>query len=627
MEAIGPIPDRIKAICDIEAEEAVLGSMLEERDSIPKVISILGHDPKVFYKSGHQAIYSAIMKLFDNNEPADPISVAAELKKRDQINLIGGAIYLWDLVQSVPTAANVEYYAKLVREKAIRRELIATSREIISRAQDVEVEVDQLLDEAEQRIFDVSHSREQRSFSMLRQIIKESVERIEALYHKKEHIIGVPTGFWEFDYLTSGLQPSELIIIAGRPSMGKSVLAHNIARYVGVVLKKPVALFTLEMPKEDVILRMLAAEAKIDFHKIRTGYMTEEDWLTMTQAAGRLEVAPIYIDDTPGLNILELKALTRRLKAEREDLSLVIVDYLQLMVSGRRVESRQQEISEISRSLKELARELKVPVLALSQLNRAVENRADHRPQLSDLRESGCLTGETLIVLEDGRNIPISELEGKANFRVLALNPETLKLEPMPVSRAFSTGVKPVFKLKTRLGREIRATGNHQFLTIHGWKRLDELQVGDYLALPRLLPVIRKEQTMTDAELALLGHLIGDGCKSSVAVLAESDIYWDRIVSIESDGEERVYDLTVPGHHNFIANNIIVHNSLEQDADLVAFIHREDYYDEKFQDQGDAELIIKKQRNGPLGVVKLKFLKRQMRFISGPTRKAMPGAL
>jgi replicative DNA helicase len=456
METIGPIPERVKAICDIEAEEAVLGAMLEEREAVPKVIAILGHDPKVFYKAGHQVIYSAIMKLFDNNEPADPISVAAELKRRNELNLIGGAIYLWDLTQSVPTAANVEHYAKIVREKALRRELIAASREIISYAHDAELEIDKLLDEAEQKIFDVSHSRAPRAFSTLRQTIKDSINRIEALYSKKEHVIGVPTGFWEFDYLTSGLQPSELIIIAGRPSMGKSVIAHNIAQHVALTLKKPVAIFTLEMPKEDVTLRMLAAEAKIDFHKLRTGYMTEEDWEMLTYAAGRLETAPIYIDDTPGLNILELKALTRRLKAEREDLALVIVDYLQLMVSGRRAESRQQEISEISRSLKELARELKLPVLALSQLNRAVESRADHRPQLSDLRESG---------------------------------------------------------------------------------------------------------------------------------------------------------------------------SLEQDSDLVAFIHREDYYDENVEDQGSAELIIKKQRNGPLGTVKLKFIKRQMRFISDPTKRAMPGTL
>jgi len=456
MDRIDSIPDRLKAICDIEAEEAVLGGMLESRDAVPKVINILGTNPKVFYKAAHQVIYDAIIKLFDNNEPVDPITVATELKKRNQLNLIGGAIYLWDLLNSVPTAANVEHYAEIVREKALRRALIAAGREIIQLAHDEEAPINEVLDEAEQKIFDVSHSRTTRTFASIKETIKDSIARIEKLYSSDHHIIGVPTGFWEFDSLTSGLQPSELIIIAARPSVGKSALAHNIAQYVAVQFGKPVAIFSLEMPKEDVTLRMLAAEAKIDFHKLRTGSLTDEEWMMLTHAAGRLEMAPIFIDDTPGLNILELKALSRRLKAEHPDLSLIVVDYIQLMVAGRKMEGRQQEIAEISRSLKELARELEVPVLALSQLNRAIESRADHRPQLSDLRESG---------------------------------------------------------------------------------------------------------------------------------------------------------------------------SLEQDADLVAFIHREDYYEDAPTDQSDAELIIKKNRNGPQGIVRLKFIKRQMRFISDPSRKPMPGVL
>jgi replicative DNA helicase len=274
-------------------------------------------------------------------------------------------------------------------------------------------------------------------------------------------------------------------------------------------------------------------------------------------------------------------------------LDLVIVDYVQLMIGDGRSENRVQEVSGISRSVKALARELNVPVIAVAQLSRSVEQRQDKRPMLSDLRESGCLTGDSRVTIaEDGATVPMRELVGRSGFCVWALNPQSLKLEAMPVSRAFSTGIKPIYRLTTRLGRSIRATANHRFLTIHGWKRLDELEVGDYLALPRAL-VNDSERTMRGAE--------------TVAALAESDVYWDLIDAIEPGEAEEVFDLTVPGHHNFVVNDIIAHNSLEQDADVVMFIHREEMYDPETERKNMADIIISKHRNGPTGDIELFF--------------------
>ncbi|MBD2281030.1 MAG: replicative DNA helicase [Dolichospermum sp. DEX189] len=345
-------------------------------------------------------------------------------------------------------------------------------------------------------------------------------------------------------------------------------LAHNIA--AGYQLA--VAVFSLEMSKEQLVQRLLASEAGIESSYLRSGRISQTQWEPLSRAIDKLSDTPIFIDDTANITVTQMRSQARRLQAEQtKELGLIVIDYLQLMEGSS--DNRVQELSRITRSLKGLARELSVPIIALSQLSRGVEARTNKRPMLSDLRESGCLSGDSLVTLADtGLQVPIKELVGKSDFAVWGLNENTMKLERAIVSNAFSTGIKPVFTLTTRLGREIRATGNHKFLTINGWKRLDELNL-----------------------------------QQQLIALANSDIYWDELISIELDGEEEVFDLTVDKLHNFIANNIIVHNSIEQDADIVMMLYRDEYYSPDTPDRGIAEVIIAKHRNGPTGTIKLLF--------------------
>jgi len=365
-------------------------------------------------------------------------------------------------------------------------------------------------------------------------------------------------------------------------------LGHNIANGQ----KLPIAIFSLEMSNGHLAPRLLSSEAKIESNRIRSGRISQSEWEPLTMAISSLAELPIFIDDTPNITVTEMRSKSRRLQTENGGvLGLILIDYLQLMEGGS--DNRVQELSRITRSLKGLARELNVPVIALSQLSRSVESRTNKRPMLSDLRESGCLTGDSLVTLADtGLQVPIKELIGKSGFPVWALNEKIMKLEIAIVSNAFSTGIKPVFILTTRLGRKIRATANHKFLTIDGWKRLDELSPKQHICLPRHLPISGK-QTMT---------------------YSNSDVYWDEIVSIIPDGEEEVFDLTVPGLHNFVANNIIVHNSIEQDADLVMMIYRDDYYNPDTPDRGITEIIMAKHRNGPTGTIKLLFDPQYTKF-------------
>jgi replicative DNA helicase len=374
----------------------------------------------------------------------------------------------------------------------------------------------------------------------------------------------------------------------------------NIAHYIASSLRLPTAIFSLEMSREQLAQRLLASEAQIESSYLRSGRISQNQWEQLTHAIDILSDMPIFIDDTPNITITEMRSQARRLQAEQNtELGLILIDYLQLMEGAG--DNRVQELSRITRSLKSLARELSVPVIALSQLSRGVESRTNKRPMLSDLRESGCLTGNSLVTLADtGLAVPIKDLVGKSGFAVWGLNESTMKLERAIVSNAFSTGVKPVFSLKTRLGRTISATGNHKFLTINGWKRLDELSIKQHICLPRHLPSSGKK-TMSYAEVALLVK------SSELLALANSDVYWDEIVAVIPDGEQEVFDLTVPHFHNFVANNIVVHNSIEQDADLVIMLYRDDYYNPDSPDRGIAEVIIAKHRNGPTGTVKLLF--------------------
>ncbi len=380
---------------NIEAEQSILGSILLENSAINAVQEILS--PGDFYSEAHKKIFNAIVELSEKNEPIDLITLSNALKDKNLLNAIGGATYLASLVDNIPSAANVANYSMIVKEKAILRGLIGSATEIIESCFETGSDVDQVLDKAEHRIFEISENKVRTSFFPIRDIVKDSFRSIEDLYSRKELITGVPTGFEKIDDLTAGLQRSELIIIAGRPSMGKTAFALNIALNAAMKEQIPVAVFSLEMSKEQLAFRLLSSEAKVDAQRLRKGFLGETDWPKLTTAAGRLSEAPLFIDDTPAITVLEMKAKSRRLKADT-GLGLIVVDYIQLMRSGSYRESREQEISEISRSLKALAKELKVPVVALSQLNRKVEDRTNRRPQMADLRESGAIEQDADVI-------------------------------------------------------------------------------------------------------------------------------------------------------------------------------------------------------------------------------------
>ncbi len=379
-----------------EAEVAVLGSMLIEEEAIPEALEVV--DGSFFYKEAHRKIFSSILKLYTSNKAVDLVTLIEELKKNGHLEEVGGAAYLTELTTAVPTAANLKYYANIVKEKAMLRNLINAATHIASESYEAEGDVDALIDKAEKLIFEVSSRKIETGFSSLKDIIKDSIETIDNLYQRKGHITGLPTGFRDLDNMSAGLQSEDFIVVAGRPSMGKSSLVSCIAEHIGVVEKIPVGMFSLEMSREQLVRRMLCSHARVDAHKVRTGFLSQSDWPRLVSAAGKLSEALIFIDDTPGISALELRAKARRLKSQH-NIALLIVDYLQLMQGPTKAENRQQEIAEISRSLKALARELKLPIVAVSQLSRAVEARADHRPQLSDLRESGAIEQDADLVL------------------------------------------------------------------------------------------------------------------------------------------------------------------------------------------------------------------------------------
>ncbi len=854
-----------------DSERVILGAILLDNALISHAIEQLAPDD--FYSPLHRRIYRAMLNLFDRGERIDPILIGEELKKENQLEAIGGVATITNFTYGLPHFSEIESYTKVVREKAMVRNLIKACNQITSEALAEEDEAAVVLDRAEAMIFALADERLRQGFAHIQPVAETVLKKVQEYSKRESHALtGLATGFRELDQMTSGFQEADLIILAARPSMGKTALALTLAQNAATQENAVVAVFSLEMSKEQLVMRMLSSEAKVDAHRFRTGYLIQDEWGRLAQAIGTLSQAKIFIDDTPGISVMEMRAKCRRLFAEQKKIDLIVVDYLQLMSGGKRAESRQQEVSQISRELKALAKELRVPLVALSQLSRAPEARNPPKPLMSDLRESGCLAGESLVTMADtGERIPIRELVGKKGFRVWALNENNWQIEKAVVTNAFSTGIKPVFHLKTKLGREIRATANHKFFSFNGWKRLDELKIGERVALPREIKN-ETEQTMSDAELALLAHLIGDGCtlprhsiqyttrekdlaetvadlavkvfgsevkpkikrernwyqvyltstrhhthnvrsaiaewldelgvwglrshekfipekvfrqpKEAIALflrhlwatdgciwinensnhhpgiyyatsshklaedvqdlllrtgikarlrrisqglkgrdqfhtivsgkedieififlikalgerrlnslekivnfishtkansnrdsipsevwkkyvvpamqknnittrqmfdgistrycgtriykqnvsreralriantvqsdellkLAQSDIYWDEIISIEFDENTEVFDLTVAEKHNFVCENIILHNSIEQDADVVAFIYREEYYKPSDENAGIAEILISKQRNGPTGTVKLAFLKEFTRF-------------
>lgn len=402
----------------IEAEMATLGAMLIDEKVISEILEII--DESFFYKEEHRIIFSSIISLFDIRKKVDILTVSEDLSKKKMIEKVGGVAYLTHLADFVPTAANASHYARIVKEKAILRSLIDSAATITSLVYKGEEEVSNILDRAERLIFEISDRRLEGGYVHIKDIIKGGIELIESLYHKKSHVTGIPTGFKDFDLKTAGLQKGDLIVVAGRPSMGKSAFVTSIASYVAVEEKIPVAVFSLEMSKEQLMQRFLCSEAKVELNRLRTGFLTLAEWPILTSAAGKLSEAPIYIDDTPAMNVFELRSKARRLRS-RQNVQLILVDYLQLIRGMRGGDSRQQEISDISRSLKALAKELNIPVVAVSQLSRAVESREGHRPKLSDLRESGAIEQDADVVVllfrEEYYN-PTEENRGIADINI-----------------------------------------------------------------------------------------------------------------------------------------------------------------------------------------------------------------
>lgn len=381
---------------DIEAEQAVIGSMLTDQEAVYAAIERL--KPEDFYREDNKQIYTAILNIYNKAEPIDIITLKAELSSMGKLDAVGGLEYIVELPEKVPTTANVDRYIKIVEEKSLLRNLIRAANEILSSGYAQEDDVENIVDHAEKKIFDVMQKKTQKGYTTIKDVLVESFTKLEELYNQKEHITGVPTGFAELDKKTAGLHGSELILIAARPAMGKSAFALNIGSYAATRANVPVAIFSLEMSKEQVGNRILCSEALVDSNNVRTGELNDEELGKLAETSGELSQAPIYIDDTPGISVMEIRAKCRKLKLEK-NIGLVIIDYLQLIQGSGKTSSREQEIAEISRSLKILAKEIEVPVIALSQLSRAVEARPDHRPMLSDLRESGSIEQDADIVM------------------------------------------------------------------------------------------------------------------------------------------------------------------------------------------------------------------------------------
>ncbi|HEY0541446.1 MAG TPA: replicative DNA helicase [Actinoallomurus sp.] len=755
---------------DLAAEQCVLGSMLISPTAVAEVIELL--QTRDFYRPAHQTVYERVLDLYGRGDPVDAITVKDELLKRGELSRIGDAPYLHTLVASVPTAANAGYYAKIVEEKAILRRLVEVGTRIAQLGYSTDgADADDLLDRAQAEVYAIADKRTGEDYAPLSDIMPGALDEIEAIGSRGGQMVGVPTGFTDLDALTNGLHPGQMVIIAARPAIGKSTLALDLARAAAIKHQLATVVFSLEMGRNEITMRLLSAEARVALHSMRSGSMNDEDWTRLARRMSEVAEAPLFIDDSPNMSMMEIRAKCRRLK-QQHDLRMVIIDYLQLMQSGKRVESRQVEVSEFSRSLKLLAKELEVPVIALSQLNRGPEQRTDKKPMVSDLRESGCLTAETRILRADtGAEVALGDLlaAGERDVPVWSLD-EKLRLIPRTMTHVFSSGSKEVFRVRLGSGREVSATANHPFLTHDGWRALGDLTAGSRVAVPRHAPAPLQTVEYPDAEVARLARLIGDGSTAGelpqwvfslpkrqlaaflrhlwaagraewdeeaaqarisygsasrrlvddvarlllrfnvmtrveedghrlvihgadnqlrflddiglrtehapvraklallkgdtqldtvprdvwdrvrsalqerripafsgsasprpterrlgtvaeilddadLEMLATNDVFWDEIASIESIGVREVYDATVLGTHNFVADGICLHNSIEQDADVVILLHREDAYEKESPRAGEADLIVAKHRNGPTATVTVAFQGHYSRFV------------
>lgn len=655
---------------NLEAEESLLGAMMLSRDAIAAAVEIVREED--FYRPSHAHVFEAVVSLYGQGEPVDPVTVAEELRRAGLLDSLGGKTALLRIQASTPAAANAAHYARIVEEHALLRRLISAAGEIAEMGFDLPDDVTETLDRAESLVFEVADRRVSGTLVGLHTTLQASLDHLEALYGNEEGVTGTPTGFHDLDGILLGLQPSNLVVVAARPGMGKTSFALGAATTVALESNKPVVFFSMEMGHLELTQRLLSAEARVDARKLRTGKLGEGDWEKISHAVGRLANAPFFIDDNPHCTVMEVRAKCRRLKARQGDLGLVVVDYLQLMSSSRRAENRQVEVAELSRGLKILARELEVPVIALSQLNRQLEYRQDKRPMLADLRESGCVTGDTRIARADtGDEVPIADLLDERDIPVWTVD-DRFRLVRGVMTKAFPSGEKEVFDLVLSSGRRVKASANHPFLTVMGWVPLGELAVGRSVAVPRgfdglhhapapaaatgarglPIPVrhdevvpgevweyirlkLMPELGLSDSEILALAGMPSDGDSAAldpeiprarcaqlaletedlfIHDLATSDVRWDRVVDIVPLGVEPVFDATVPGTHAFLADGIVVHNSIEQDADVVIFLYRDETYNPESDARGTAEVIVAKHRNGPTGISRLAFLEHFTSF-------------
>ncbi len=873
---------------DLDAERAVIGAMLVSETAVAVVAERLAAED--FYSEVHRIIYGAMMRLYSRGEPIDQLTLTNELRSVNEFERIGGRPYVFQIVESVPTAANAGRYADIVRGKALLRAIIDVGSRITEDAFREPENVSEALDSAEQLVYGVSNRTLREHLAPVSELAPGALEMIQHLYEQEGEVTGVETGFEDLDRLTTGFHKSDLIILAARPAMGKTALSLNAIWHAAGEKKMPVAIFSLEMSKEQLVQRLISQTTRIPTQALRSGNVKAEDWPKLVRGVAEVSRAPIWIDDTAGVTLMEIRAKVRRLASQLNvagelPLSLVVVDYLQLMVGGEarnRAENRQQEVAEISRGLKVLARDLDVPVLAIAQLSRAVETRHDKRPLLSDLRDSGCLPASARISRADnGGELTLGELVLSQQTPYVWSVDDRHRLVPARLVKAFPTGIKPVYRMKLASGLEIDATANHPFLTVEGWARLDSLSPDGFVAVPRRLPSpIEQQPGWKDDELVLLAHLLGDGSigpnsvkyatadpankkameeasrtlfgieassevhgntyqvwlpspyrlthgkkhpvrewlephglwgarswnkfvpeavfsledrklalflrhlwatdgsitisrngrgpivrtyysstsrrlvldvkrmllrfgvrsafgkttkkrgggvgsyrksynlriqgaedqtkflslvgcygargekippaleilsqlkanpnvdlvpwevrrkvvaamaekrvngrelaaaigetynggyllgtperqrrfsrprlarmadvleSDELADLAHSDLFWDRVVEITPLGEQPTFDVTVEGTHNFIADGVVVHNSIEQDADVVMFLYRDEYYNSESDDKGIAEVIVGKHRNGPTGKVQLAWMEQYTKFAS-----------
>jgi replicative DNA helicase len=624
-EGIGSL-DRIPPN-NLQAEMAVLGSILVDREMMATVSEIL--QPNDFYGYVHETIYSALIALYERGEPLDKVTVSEELRRRELLDKVGGVPYLSLLMETVPTAASAEYYAKIVREKSTLRGLIHAGTVITQIGFENEEDVDGALDRSEQIVYDIGRRQRRGEFVAIRSLLKDTFEQIDRLYHAHGDRTGVTSGFRRIDEYTAGFQNGNFIILAARPAMGKTSMALTMATAAAREEQKPVAFFSLEMTSDELVARLLSAEARIDSQSLRRAKIEDHEWEKISEGMSVLSQIPIYIDDSPSISVTEIRSRCRRLQSGA-GLGCVYIDYLQLLrpSATTRNQNRNEELSEICRMLKATAKELGVPIIALAQLNRGVEARQDKRPMLSDLRD--CLTGDSLVTNADsGLRVSIAEIvEQKLRFNVWAVN-DRLKLVKRPIVDAWLVGERPVYRVTMQSGRTIRCTDGHRFLTVSGWAKLSELEPGRAIAAPRNVGALREARRYSRAGLgwreqgkamsretcAMLANRIDDEILDN---LAFSEVIWDPIVAIETNGTEDVYDLTVGDLHNFCVDDIITHNSgaIEQEADLVSFLYRDAYYHPESAVEPDVtEFIIAKHRNGPTGMVKLRFLEKYTLFV------------